>query len=81
MANGIDFDWNITRARGENVEFEVRRGTALPPRLLAYANHANMGSYSAAIAAYEAGDDPLPDIETHRKQGGSKLGSAPTSNT
>ena len=74
VANGIDFDWNITRARGENVEFEVRRGAALTLRLLAYANHANMGSYSAAIAAYETGHDPLPDIEAHRKQGRIKVG-------
>src|SRR5262249_35907088 len=39
-----------------------------------YANHANMGSYSDAIAAFRAGRDPLPDIEAHRHQGRVKYG-------
>src|SRR5262245_9805501 len=74
VANGINFDWDITRARGENVELELRPSTALTFRVLAYDNHANMGSYSDAIAAYETGHDPLPDIEAHRQQGRIKGG-------
>ena len=58
VANGIDLQWNLRRARGENYEFEYRKTpfALLPKRLLApdrkgtvrllgYANHANMGDY------------------------------------
>ena len=74
VANGIVFDWNITQARGENVEVEWHASTALTLRMLAYDNHANMGSYSEAIAAYETRHDPVPNIETHREQGRIKGG-------
>jgi hypothetical protein len=74
VANGIDFDWDMTRARGENVEVELHPSASLTMRLLAYDNHANMGSYSEAIAAYQAGHDPVPNIEAHREQGRIKGG-------
>ena len=50
VANGIDMDWNIARARAENLELELHPTTGLVVRLLGYANHANMGSYDEAIS-------------------------------
>src|SRR5262249_11469271 len=43
VANGIVLDWHVARARGENVELELHLPEAITLRLLAYANHANMG--------------------------------------
>jgi high affinity Mn2+ porin len=72
--NGIDMDWNARRARGENVELELRKGlfSALLPserkgviRLLGYVNHANMGVYRDAIKNYQAGLTTTPDIDAH----------------
>ena len=58
VANGIDLDWNLRRARGENLEVEYRRtplarllarlGQPDRPgtfRLLTYANYGDMGVY------------------------------------
>jgi high affinity Mn2+ porin len=54
VANGIDLEWNLRRASGQNWEFELRKpllGSLLPPdrkgvvRVLSYVNHANMGVY------------------------------------
>lgn len=81
VANGINLDLNIGRARGENFEIE-RRGALFPflkskngaLRLLSYVNHANMGSYREAIDAYLAGRDKTPDVTAHRKQGRVKYG-------
>jgi hypothetical protein len=79
VANGIDLDWAFSRARGENLEFELERGL-LPPkrpgkiRLLSYWNHAHMGSYREAIDAYLDGDDPVPDITKHEHFGAVKYG-------
>jgi hypothetical protein len=62
IANGIDLQWNLRRARGDNYEFEYRKTPlALLPerlfspklkgtvRLLSYVNHANMGNYQTQI--------------------------------
>jgi high affinity Mn2+ porin len=78
VANGIDLDYDIARARAENYEFEVRR-QLLAQRLtivrpLAFVNHANMGSYREAIDAYLSGRDSVPDITAHRTQGRLKYG-------
>ncbi len=64
VANGIDLQWNLRRARGDNYEFELRKTPfALLPqrilssklkgsvRVLAYLNHANMGDYREANTA------------------------------
>jgi hypothetical protein len=54
IANGIDLEWNLRRASGQNVELEYRKtplAFVLPAerkgtvRLLGYVNHANMGDY------------------------------------
>jgi hypothetical protein len=69
VANGIDMEWSLRKAHAENVEFELRKGL-LPKkggtvRLLSYINHANMGIYRNAIAQYEAGITPVPEITNH----------------
>jgi hypothetical protein len=74
VANGIVLDWKLRRARGENVEFEWRPVSPLVLRILGYANHANMGSYSEAISSFVRGADVVPDIESHRQQGRVKAG-------
>jgi hypothetical protein len=73
VANGIELDWHLTRARGENVELEWRP-SFLTLRLLGYVNHANMGSYQEAIDAFHRGEDAKPTIERHRQQGRVKYG-------
>jgi hypothetical protein len=78
VANGIDLDWNLARARGEN--FEVEYHPALLPqrstvvRGLGFINHANMGNYRQAINGYLSGRDLTPDITLYRKQGTVKYG-------
>jgi high affinity Mn2+ porin len=74
VANGIDLDWNVSRARGENLEFEWRPQRRLIAKTLAYLNHADMGSYEEAIAAFRAGQGATPVIEAHRRQGRRKHG-------
>ena len=69
VANGIDMEWNLRKAHAENFEFELRKGL-LPKkdgtvRLLSYINHANMGIYRDAVANYEAGLTPVPEITGH----------------
>ncbi|HWC18951.1 MAG TPA: carbohydrate porin [Terriglobales bacterium] len=78
VANGLNLDFNLRRARAENLEFELRpslikgRKTTLKP--LAYLNHANMGNYREAINAFLAGRDPTPDVTAHRHEGTLKQG-------
>jgi high affinity Mn2+ porin len=77
VANGIDLDLRLDRARGQNLEAEVRpaiHGRQGVVRLLAYRNVADMGSYREAIDAFLAGRDPLPDITKYRRQGRTKTG-------
>ena len=78
VANGIDLDWNIARARGENFEFEYHRSLiprkATVVRPLAFVNHANMGNYRDAINGYLSGKDAVPDVTLYRKQGTVKYG-------
>ena len=77
-ANGNTLDWNLAKARAENLEWELRR--ALLPghegrvRLLGYLNHAQMGRYADAIAAFDAGLTPVPDITRSRRPGRVKYG-------
>jgi len=77
VANGIDLDLRLDRARGENLEVEARptlRGRQGVVRLLAYRNIADMGSYREAIDGYLAGRDPVPDVTRYRRQGRTKTG-------
>ena len=78
VANGIQLDWNLARARGENFEVEYhtdwipKRPTIV--RALGFVNHANMGSYRDAIHGYLTGKDAVPDVTLYRKQGRVKYG-------
>jgi high affinity Mn2+ porin len=83
VANGIDVDWNLRRASGQNWEFELRKpllGKLLSPdrkgilRVLSYVNHAHMGLYREAIDAYLAGVDKTPDIKLHERDSEVKYG-------
>jgi len=76
VANGIDLDWNLGRASGQNVEVELRRsllGRLVAPerkgtvRALGYVNHARMGLYREANNAYLNGKDKTPDITAHER--------------
>src|SRR5450759_1439680 len=67
-------DWNVSRARAENLELELRPVSGLAVRLLGYANHANMGSYDEAIQSFLSGRDAVPDVVAHRAQGRVKTG-------
>jgi hypothetical protein len=78
VANGINLDLNVTRARAENLEFEYHRAflrqRAGVVRILSYLNHANMGNYREAIDRLLAHRDPLPDITAHPLQTRRKFG-------
>lgn len=74
VANGIHLDWHITQSRAENVEFEIHPTPAFTLRLLAFANHANMGRYDVALEAYQEGQDAAPDVAAHRRPGRVKSG-------
>jgi hypothetical protein len=78
VANGIQLDADVFRARAENFEFEVRR-SVVPHRngtlrLLGYVNHANMGSYRVAVNNFLAGKTAAPDITAHSLQTTIKYG-------
>ncbi|HWF12102.1 MAG TPA: carbohydrate porin [Candidatus Acidoferrales bacterium] len=78
VANDLNLDADLARARSENVELELHH-SFLPHgesvvRLLGYANHANMGIYSVAVANFLAGDTPRPEITAHPFQTTTKYG-------
>ena len=78
VANGPKLEGNLSRAHAENYEAELRKGL-LPNRagairLLAYVNHANMGSYSEAVNDFLAGRTTVPDVTAHPPQVLSKYG-------
>lgn len=69
VANGIDLVWKPWQVREENFEYELRHGL-IPGktgvlRVLAYTNHANMGIYGEAIAQFQQGLVPVPEITNH----------------
>lgn len=78
IANGIDLQWSLRRARAHNLELELRpqlfenRKTTV--RLLAYRNIADMGNYRQAIRAFLAGQTTTPEIEASREPGRTKNG-------
>src|ERR1700734_3456528 len=78
VANGINLDANLARARASNLELEARGGLFFHKpgvvRLLSYVNTANMGNYREAIADFENGQGTVPDIITTRRQGRHKYG-------
>jgi hypothetical protein len=76
VANGSQFDRRIFRDRGDVFEMERRYEARKHPgtlRLLDYINHADAGSYAAAIQlAKETGG--IPDITATRRVGTLKYG-------
>ena len=78
VANGIHLDADLGRAHSENIELEIHRAVVSKQegilRLLAYVNHANMGSYRQAIENFRAGLTPVPDITAHPLQTTVKYG-------
>jgi high affinity Mn2+ porin len=78
VANGINLDADLRRARSENLELEWKpqwfQGLETHIRPLAYLNHANMGDYSQAIDGYLNHVDKVPDITLYRHQGSLKQG-------
>ena len=76
--SGLRTNWNLSRSRSENYEFEIHRD--LVPkrsgifRALAFKNHADMASYPDAVAAYLSGQDPKPDLAAHIKPGQTNYG-------
>ncbi len=80
VANGIDLDWAISRARGQNWEFELRRslvpGRHGTMRALSFVNKAHMGIYRDAINDYLEGKTPVPQIANNAPLGTVKYGFA-----
>ena len=81
VANGIDLQWNLHRASGQNYEVELRHGPAEhwlrdrkgAIRALAFVNHANMGTYRVQNQlALAAGTTPV--ITDHPIQVTTKYG-------
>ncbi len=83
VANGIHLDADLSRARAENVEFElhgrrIRKQLGIV-RVLTYVNHANMGDYEEAVSSWLANQGTLqattaPDITAHPLQTTVKYG-------
>lgn len=78
VANGITLDWALRRARGQNMELEIRRslipGRPGRIRLLAYGNNAHMGLYREAVNHYLQGLTPTPEITSVERFGALKYG-------
>ena len=79
VANGINLDWALSRARGQNWEFELRRG--LVPgrhkgtqRVLAFVNNAHLGDYRESVTRFVEGIDRTPDIHKTERFGAVKYG-------
>jgi high affinity Mn2+ porin len=69
VANGIDLVWKFWQAHAENYEVDWQHGV-LPKkagvvRFLSFTNDANMGIYHDAIAQFEEGLVPVPEITNH----------------
>lgn len=78
VANGVNLDADIARARSENFEIDYNGGFLHHRdgaiRVLTYLNHANMGNYQEAIDEFLAGKTATPDIIATRRQGRHKYG-------
>ena len=83
VANGIDLDWALSRAHGQNLEYEYRKslipyfrrtGRVSSTRLLFFANNAHMGGYREAVKAYFSHQDTTPTITLHERFGALKYG-------
>ena len=76
VANGIDYDFDLAHARGQQLEVELHDCLAGHPgivRVLGYLNDAKMGHYDDAIVVSRTGPD-VPDITAVRLVGQTKYG-------
>jgi high affinity Mn2+ porin len=84
VANGIDMDWALSRAHGQNGEFELRH-SFVPQRkgvtrVLFFANRAHMGTYREAVDSFLNGSDTakygvtVPTITLHEHFSALKYG-------
>lgn len=78
QANGNVFDTDLRQARGDNVELTLSPPAVAPLRapvirVLAYLNHARMGSYAAALAA-AAISGGRPDVVADDRPARTKYG-------
>jgi high affinity Mn2+ porin len=83
IANGIDLDWAISRANGQNWEFELRKGLFAPllnpkrqgaVRVLSFVNHAHMGDYRESVKEFLSGQTARPEITATERFGAVKYG-------
>ncbi|MBV8436790.1 MAG: carbohydrate porin [Silvibacterium sp.] len=78
LPNGIELDWAFSRARGQNMEFELDKslipGRHGETRILSYVNKAHMGIYKDAINNYLTGVTPTPEIDYNKPFGTIKYG-------
>jgi len=83
IANGIDLDWALSRANGQNWEWELRKGLFAPflnpkregaVRVLSYVNHAHMGDYRESVRQYLDGLVVTPEITATERFGAVKYG-------
>ncbi len=83
VANGITMDWALSRANGQNWEFELRKGLLAPftksnregaVRVLSYVNHAHMGDYRRSVDQFLDGQIATPDITKTARFGAVKYG-------
>jgi len=77
VANGIDLEFNLRKARAENFELELHPKSRLGEssiHVLSYVNHANMGIYRTAVIDYLAGKTARPEITAHPFQTTIKYG-------
>jgi high affinity Mn2+ porin len=69
VANGINLVYRPWQVHAENFEYELRHGLipkkAGVVRLLSYTNYANMGIYRDAVANFEDGLTPIPEVTNH----------------
>jgi high affinity Mn2+ porin len=78
VANGINLDADVARARAANLEFDAQGSLFLHRagvvRFLSYLNQGNMGNYEQAIRDYQ--NDPVapPQIIATRRQGRHRYG-------
>ncbi len=69
VANGINYDYDVVHARGENLEGEFHGCILGEPsivRVLGFLNHAKMGNYDETIAEFHQGLIDTPDITATR---------------
>ena len=78
VANGISLDWALSRAHGQNWEYELRpswiAGRKGAIRILAYANTAHMGNYREAVRVWLERRTPTPEITAVERFGTTKYG-------